>query len=235
MSKTQIYPLTKRPQLIDLNGENVNFKLDFQVKSINPEHEFNAIVLTQEQLDSVDINKIEMKNAKGKINGNIVANNNKYQNYFLVLKKLNASTPDFNVQVDIALEPVEAVEQPQGMESTSAPEETISTDQQPIPQPVQQTVKPFYRKPWFAVFVLLVLLGVGFLIYNCVILKKPLLFWNKAPKSASIVQPILTAPVSVAPVSAPVPAATPAKLTAIPSIPESTVENNLYKKLQEIA
>jgi hypothetical protein len=224
MSKTQIYPLTKRPQLIDLNGENVNFKLDFQVKSINPEHEFNAIVLTQEQLDSVDINKIEMKNAKGKINGNIVANNNKYQNYFLVLKKLNANTPDFNVQVDIALEPVEAVEQPQDMETTSAVE-TISTDQQPIPQPVQQPVQPFYRKPWFAVFVLLVLLGVGFLIYNCVILKKPLLFWNKAPKSASVVQPLLTTPVS-----APVPAVTP-----IPSIPESTVENNLYKKLQEIA
>lgn len=230
MSKTQIYPLTKRPQLIDLNGENVNFKLDFQVKSINPEHEFNAIVLTQEQLDSVDINKIEMKNAKGKINGNIVANNNKYQNYFLVLKKLNASTPDFNVQVDIALEPVEAVEQPQGMQSTSAPEETITTEQ-PIPQTVQQPVQPFYRKPWFVVFVLLVLLGVGFLIYNCVILKKPLLFWNKAPKSASVVQPMLTTPVTVAPVSAPV----PASLTPIPNIPESTVENNLYKKLQEIA
>lgn len=235
MSKTQIYPLTKRPQLIDLNGENVNFKLDFQVKSINPEHEFNAIVLTQEQLDSVDINKIEMKNAKGKINGNIVANNNKYQNYFLVLKKLNASTPDFNVQVDIALEPVEAVEQPQGMESTSAPEETITTEQQPIPQPVQQPVQPFYRKPWFAVFVLLVLLGVGFLIYNCAILKKPLLFWNKTPKSTSVVQPILTAPGTVAQASAPVQAATPTKLTPIPSIPESTVENNLYKKLQEIA
>jgi hypothetical protein len=121
------------------------------------------------------------------------------------------------------------------MESTSAPEETISTDQQPIPQPVQQPVQPFYRKPWFAVFVLLVLLGVGFLIYNCVILKKPLLFWNKAPKSASVVQPILTPPVSVAPVSTPVPAATPTKVTPIPSIPESTVENNLYKKLQEIA
>lgn len=99
MSKTQIYPLTKRPQLIDLNGENVNFKLNFNVKSINPEHEFHAIVLTQEQLDSVDINKIEMKHAKGKINGNIIANNNKYQNYFLVLKKLDNNTADFNVQI----------------------------------------------------------------------------------------------------------------------------------------
>jgi hypothetical protein len=223
MSKTQIYPLTKRPQLIDLNGENVNFKLNFNVKSINPEHEFNAIVLTQEQLDSVDINKIEMKHAKGKINGNIIANNNKYQNYFLVLKKLDNNTADFNVQVDIILEPVEAVEQPP-VPQQELPSEISASNT--APNTITPAVLPFYKKPWFKVFILLVIVCLGFLFYNIFYLKKPFLFWNKAkllnlPKVSST-------PIAV---SAPVPAPTVAPLTTVPS----TVENNLYKKLQEIA
>ena len=43
MSMTKTYPLTKRPQLIDLNGENVNFKLDFFVDAQEPNNEFQAI------------------------------------------------------------------------------------------------------------------------------------------------------------------------------------------------
>jgi len=221
MSKTQIYPLTKRPQLIDLNGENVNFKLNFNVKSINPEHEFHAIVLTQEQLDSVDINKIEMKHAKGKINGNIIANNNKYQNYFLVLKKLDNNTADFNVQVDIILEPVEPVEQPPVPQEI--PAEMSNSVSNTAPNTITPAVLPFYKKPWFKVFILLVIVCLGFLFYNIFYLKKPFLFFNKAkvlnlPKVPASTTPVITAP--------PAPST-----TTVPS----TVENNLYKKLQEIA
>jgi len=245
MSKTQIYPLTKRPQLIDLNGENVNFKLDFQVKAINPEHEFQAIVLTQEQLDSTDINKLEMKQAKGVISGNIVANNNKYQNYFLVLKKTD-NTPEFNVQVDIVLEPVEPViEKP--TEFTPAPQnaEKVGIIEQAIVE--QSAPKPFYRKPWFAVFVILVALCLGFFLYNYVYLKKPFLYWNQpAVSGAPLAAAAATLPVVAAatlPKKQVVQQAQPVAvnqksvepITTLPETISNPTETNLYQKLQEIA
>lgn len=239
MSKTQIYPLTKRPQLIDLNGENVNFKLDFQVKAINPEHEFQAIVLTQEQLDSTDINKIEMKQAKGVISGNIVANNNKYENYFLVLKKTD-NTPEFNVQVDIVLEPVDPVLEQKSTEFTPAPQnsEKVGVIEQ---APVEQSASlPFYKKPWFTVFAILLALCVGFFLYNYVYLKKPFLYWNQpslpgAPLAAAAAPVVVAAtPVSKkqavqqqAPVVEPI--------ATIPETISNPAETNLYQKLQEIA
>jgi hypothetical protein len=244
MSKTQIYPLTKRPQLIDLNGENVNFKLDFQVKAINPEHEFQAIVLTQEQLDSTDINKIEMKQAKGVISGNIVANNNKYENYFLVLKK-SENTPEFNVQVDIVLEPVEAVIEK--TEFTPAPQsaEKNGVIEQPVLE--QPAPTPFYKKPWFAVFVILAALCVGFFLYNYVYLKKPFLYWNQpaVPGAPLAPAPVVGTTAAIAPSSkkqivqvAPAPLVPASVVEPIATLPETIsnpAETNLYQKLQEIA
>ena len=106
-SESKIYKLTSRPQLIDLNAEMVNFDLEFLVKSVDPKRDFNVIILTQEQLDGIDLNKIEMKKASGEIGGNIKADNDKYQNYFLILKKLNESDEDFDVEVNLHLNKIE--------------------------------------------------------------------------------------------------------------------------------
>jgi hypothetical protein len=176
MSNSKTYPLTKRPQLIDLNGELVNFKLDFLVESQIPTKEFLALVLTQEQLDSVNINKIEMKTAQGKISGNITANNNKYQNYFLVLKKKeNDEGEDFNVNVAINIEKLENVEVPSSEPSltTDTPSTEITTTDN-----VNCNV-PFYKKVWFWVFIGILLFVTGLFIYNYIYLKKPL-FWKKS-------------------------------------------------------
>jgi hypothetical protein len=43
----------------------------------------------------------------------------------------------------------------------------------------EEPVLPFYRRPWFGVLVLIVLLGVGYFLYNFVYLKKPFLWFNK--------------------------------------------------------
>jgi hypothetical protein len=187
MSKSQIYPLTKRPQLIDLNGEHVNFRLEFQVKAVKPENEFQAIVLTQDQLDSVDLNKIEMKQAKGKINGNITANNNKYQNYFLVLKK-KEEFPDHEVEVNIHLDQIPGQAVMEADNYTTRPIE--EQQQQDLQQQQQQgneeaSILPFYRRPWFGVAVLIVLLGIGYFLYNFVYLKKPFLWFNAVKTIAS--------------------------------------------------
>lgn len=171
MSNIKTYPLTKRPQLIDLNGELVNFKLDFLVEAQITTKEFLALVLTQEQLDSVNINKIEMKTAQGKISGNITANNNKYQNYFLVLKKKdNDEDEDFNVNVSINIEKLENVEIPSSEPSLIT--ETNSTTTSATPN-VNCKI-PFYKKIWFWVFIGILLFVTGLFVYNYIYLKKPL-------------------------------------------------------------
>lgn len=198
-----MYPLTKRPQLIDLNTDLVNFKLDFIVEATDISKEFLALVLTQEQLDSVDINKIDMKTAQGKITGSITANNDKYQNYFLVLKKKeNDDEGDLNVSVQINIERLEG--KPQDItEELSLPSSDVSEE-----DPGTACV-PFYRKPWFWVFVgILILVSILFA-YNYFYLKKPF-FGNRCPVEPS--QPIAQQQQNV--------------------IKDS--ESNLYKQLSEI-
>jgi hypothetical protein len=262
MSKSQIYPLTKRPQLIDLNGEHVNFRLEFQVKAIKPENEFQAIVLTQEQLDSVDLNKIEMKQAKGKINGNITANNNKYQNYFLVLKK-KEEFPDHEVEVDIHLDQIPGQATPMETENFTArvPTPAPTEEEEATTSLTEESVLPFYRRPWFGVLVLIVLLGVGYFLYNFVYLKKPFLWFNKialitpaaaagAPLALAATAPSTTAPSAPSTLTAPITVATPptvpmqavvengmeSLLSQAPPIQiNHPVENQIYTKLSQIA
>jgi hypothetical protein len=78
--------LSTRHQLVDLNKNLVNFKLDFQV--ISPENkDFYTIILNQNEIDSYEnMDMMEMKKAPGKISGTIIADNNEYKNYFIILK-----------------------------------------------------------------------------------------------------------------------------------------------------
>lgn len=78
--------LSSRHQLVDLNKNLVNFKLDFQV--ISPENkEFDTIILNQNEINSYEnMDMMKMKKAPGKISGSIIADNNQYKNYFIILK-----------------------------------------------------------------------------------------------------------------------------------------------------
>jgi len=149
----KIYKLTNRPQLIDLNGDLINFELEFLVKASDANQEFYAIVMTQDQLDVVDINKIEMKKAKGQIGGNINANNNKYQNYFLVLKKVNETEEESEVQVLIKINPLEVL---QSNESPSILPSKDSILSREIENNSKFEKIPFYRKSWFLYLLLAV-------------------------------------------------------------------------------
>jgi hypothetical protein len=71
-------------QLIDLNKDLINFKLDFKVSSENNQP-FETVVVSQSKLDSGE--PLEFKKVdNGFISGNIVADNGSKQNYYLVLK-----------------------------------------------------------------------------------------------------------------------------------------------------
>lgn len=122
MSNKSRLTLEKRHQLIDLNKEYVNFDITFECRSVDATKDFEVVVVNQEQLNTIDITNLTMKLTKnGYISGNIVADEDKYQNYFLILR---APEEPLDVDLDIRIRPIDpkAVEvQPQ--------------EQQPIPHP----------------------------------------------------------------------------------------------------
>jgi hypothetical protein len=84
MSIKQKYTLGKIKQLIDLNGDSINFDLTFSVRCHDPSVTFQMLVVDQNTLDNNP--DIVYKDVTGEISGNINADKNVYQNYFLILK-----------------------------------------------------------------------------------------------------------------------------------------------------
>lgn len=98
--------LEKRHQLIDLNKEYVNFDITFECKAVDATKDFEIIVVNQEQLNTVDLTNLTMKRTKGGyISGNIIADEDKYQNYFLILR--SAMEEPVEVDMEIKIRPIE--------------------------------------------------------------------------------------------------------------------------------
>lgn len=105
------YTLSKIKQLIDINGDSVNFDLNFKVTSTDNETPFQVLVVDQTTLDNTP--DLKYKEVKGSISGNILADKNIYQNYFLILKAENQcivnveiSKKDLPRTPDIAKSPI---------------------------------------------------------------------------------------------------------------------------------
>lgn len=154
---TESFPveITSKHQLIDLNKKLVNFKLDFNVRSLQ-EKEFDAVVMCQSEINNYDkLETIEMKKAPGKIGGTIIADNNKYENYFIILKS----------------------SEPQTVEITNTIEEIPPKVEEEIVQasPVKEDFekeKPIYMKRGFWVVVLICILCLGFYFKDFIFQKK---------------------------------------------------------------
>lgn len=164
MSKEKVfYQLNERHQLIDLNQKLVNFKLEFKVESEPQGQEFNAIVMNQNQINEYErLDQIEMKVAPGKIGGTIIADNNKYQNYFLILKSINKNSVNVNVFTNIQeIEPKIIDEEP----TTSYPvDESYQTTNESPSEPLEQV--PMYKKPWFWLVITVAIAVLGYLCYD---------------------------------------------------------------------
>jgi hypothetical protein len=144
-TETTNVELTSRHQLIDLNKKLVNFKLDFNVQSLENK-DFDAVVMCQSEINNYDkLENIEMKNAPGKIGGTIIADNNKYENYFIILKSKEPQKVDITTTVE-EIEPKEIESPVVDLEESG---ENISE-------------KPFYRNRGFWVLVLMVVVLIGF-------------------------------------------------------------------------
>lgn len=84
MTSQKTYNIGKVKQLVDLNGDSVNFIAEFKITSKNNQP-FEVLVIDQTTLDN-DPNVEYKKVLDGAISGKIVHDKNIYQNYFLILK-----------------------------------------------------------------------------------------------------------------------------------------------------
>ena len=219
MSKEKVsYELNERHQLLDLNQKLVNFKLEFKVESEPQGQEFYAIVMNQNQINEYEkLDQIEMKSAPGKIGGTIVADNNKYQNYFLILKAKDKTPTKVVVSTDI-----QEIE-PKIIEEDVIPSfnENYTQEETPAPEPFTQV--PMYKKPWFWLVTIVAVAVLGYLCYDYIMnrrLQGKSLFGRSESKTTSST-PTLTSEVS--------PTSTPTVVSP-PSI-----EDQMYSKVGTIA
>ena len=183
-NKTRL-TLEKRHQLIDLNKEYVNFDITFECRAVDATKDFEIIVVNQEQLNTIDLTNLTMKLTKnGYISGNIIADEDKYQNYFLILR---APTEEpIEVDLEIRIKQIDAkqhVETPQFPQSEpmvpppSMPDHPPYFDESLLPC---QSSQPAVQRTH------LIFMVVGLLIIGGAI---GYYFWKNSKKSDS---PLLT-------------------------------------------
>lgn len=80
-----LYNLGKIKQIVDLNGDSVNFNLTFTIKSKSA-IPFKMLVTTQENLDFDEVEQDFKVAEMGEISADISADNNEYNNYILILQ-----------------------------------------------------------------------------------------------------------------------------------------------------
>lgn len=131
LKNTTRLTLERRHQLIDLNKEYVNFEIFFECKSVDATKDFEMLVINQDQLDSIDLSNLAMKRTRGGyISGNIVADEDKYQNYFLVIRACEDSDP-LEVDLTIQIKPIAP-----NKEKLRQMEVASSQQQTPTPHPL---------------------------------------------------------------------------------------------------
>jgi hypothetical protein len=132
--------LEKRHQLIDLNKEFINFDIMFECKSVDATKDFEIIVVNQEQLNTIDLTNLTMKRTKGGyISGNIVADEDKYQNYFLILR--SATEEPVEVDLEIKIKQIEPKpQQPPPQQQQLQQQQPMEFPQQPLPPPLANQI-----------------------------------------------------------------------------------------------
>jgi hypothetical protein len=166
MPVTKTYSLTSMKQLVDLNGDTKNFDLTFTA-TCQEGASFDAVVVDQTTLDNN--NNLEYKKAEGTISGNIIADKNVYQNYFLLLKSAKPC------KVNVTIEKKEITPKPVLMQQRQ-PQVPINS------QPLKQSPG---NVNWKIVLLVIVLIFGGIALYY--------FYNNKDSKAGEMVNPNMTA------------------------------------------
>ena len=172
--------ITKKPQLINLNDSEKNFEIKFKVVSEN-EEEFLAIVLNKEDLDKYsDLDEVEMKKSPGIIKGTLQCNEDKTENYFLVVKK-EGEPCKASVEIDLnEIEKFEEIDQ------------FASSQQQPVKD---NSVAVIFNKYFYHILGFLIVVSLIYYFYSKKITIKSI--------PESLTEPVSKSSVSTTSVSAP--------------------------------
>lgn len=137
---------TKQYQLIDLNGDLVNFKIDYILESTDGKR-FEVGIVSQEYLD--DNRKIDYKKSEnGKVIGTLENVNNVKDNYYIAIKS------DEEVEVNITIN------------RTDIPAPTTEMDFE-----LKEKKSGFIYKYGYIIFIAIMLIGFG--IYYYIYMYKP--------------------------------------------------------------
>lgn len=166
MKVTKTITANSRQQLIDLNGDSVNFEVTFSAKSKDGSP-FKILVVDQNMLDN---EKGELKYRiadKGTMEGNIKADKNNYQSYFLCIQSEKPT------QIDIEIDKTELPETFPNPEQKQLPNNQINTqvnNQVNNQAPEQKTFptekeESFFSK-WKIPIIIVVLAVGGYFVYK---------------------------------------------------------------------
>ena len=152
--------LEKRHQLIDLNKEYINFEIMFECRALDATKDFEMLVINQEQLNTIDLTNLVMKKTKGGyISGNIIADENKYQNYFLIVRSI--TDEPIEVDLDITIKPTEARSGNEEQQHTLPPtEDTTNSECFDSSSSALQTISSS-KTPYHIIFIVIGLLVLG--------------------------------------------------------------------------
>jgi hypothetical protein len=124
---TTVYNLNSIKQLIDLNGDRINFELQFKIDSTDGSP-FDVLIVTQEMLDSGK--ELIYQKAEGTIGGNIVADQGVYQNYLLLLKSDEPTEVTVYTQIrdlPVSQQPQQPQQQPQQPQQQQFQQQNVSS------------------------------------------------------------------------------------------------------------
>ena len=155
--------LERRHQLIDLNKEYINFDINFECRSVDASKDFEMLVINQEQLNTIDLSNLAMKKTRsGYISGNIVADENRYQNHFLVVRAID----DQPIEVDLDIW-VKTIPPKSNLDGEVAPPPPVENDLfQPPDVPEESAcIRSKLTSPFYIVCIVMALLIVGGILY----------------------------------------------------------------------
>jgi hypothetical protein len=161
-STTKSYEITKIKQLIDLNGDSVNFDINFRVYT-RDKRPFEMTIVDQATLDnntSIEYQKV----VDGDINGQIIEDKNVYKNYFIILK---AEQPCVCfVEIDKKELPVNTnVNTNLNNNMNTNLNNNMNTNIK-TPMIPKQPIKVKKSFPWLSLFTVIALAGLSYYLYK---------------------------------------------------------------------
>jgi len=157
------YSVSKVKQLIDLNGDSVNFEVSFKVSSRNKEP-FDILVVDQATLDS-DPNLQYKSVTNGIISGKVRKDKNVYQNHFIILKANNPCECDVEIQMN---ELPEFIEQEHFKQESQQSQESQPRQGGQVSQPVTDRLNSDKNDGFHWIKIILIVgfvAGIGFVLY----------------------------------------------------------------------